>query len=61
MTSAAGTAAAHAASKEVHVWTTNAPHMVRRALNAAADAMVTDLPDEALRLVREAWEQCIDR
>lgn len=60
MASAAVTSAAHAAGKEVLVWTTNTPHMVRRALASAADAMVTDVPAEAQRLVRAAWEQCSD-
>ena len=56
--SAAATAAAHAAGKQVYVWTANTPAMVRAALSAAADAVVTDFPAMATELVHEAWNQC---
>ena len=56
--SAAATAAAHAAGKDVYVWTANTPAMVRAALAAAADAIVTDFPAMATELVHEAWSQC---
>ena len=56
--SATATAAAHAAGKDVYVWTANTPAMVRSALSAAADAVVTDFPAMAMQLVHDAWSQC---
>ena len=58
MASPALTAAAHEAGQEVHVWTTNTARMVRRALWAATDALVTDLPTETAQQVNEAWKLC---
>ena len=58
MASPALTAVAHAAGMEVHVWTTNTRQMVRHAITAAVDAMVTDNPTDALRIVEAAWERC---
>jgi glycerophosphoryl diester phosphodiesterase len=49
MASAAATAAAHAAGKAVHVWTCNTPTMMHAALEARADAVVTDVPHQLLR------------
>ena len=52
------TAVAHKAGKEVHVWTTNTQEMVRHAITAAVDALVTDQPRDTLRIVEAAWERC---
>ena len=56
--SAAATAAAHAAGRQVYVWTANTPAMVRASLAAAADAIVTDFPAMVTELVHDAWSQC---
>ncbi len=56
--SATATAAAHAVGKDVYVWTANTPAMVRAAITAAADAIVTDFPAMATEAVHEAWSQC---
>jgi hypothetical protein len=52
MASAAATAAAHAAGKAVHIWTCNTLAMMHGALEARADALVTDVPHRVLQ-VRE--------
>ena len=56
--SATATAAAHAAGKDVYVWTANTPAMVQSALSAAADAVITDYPAMATELMYDAWSQC---
>lgn len=58
MASPTMTAAAHAAGKVVHVWTTNTPPMIRHALTAAVDALVTDYPAKASQIVEAAWKLC---
>jgi glycerophosphoryl diester phosphodiesterase len=40
---------AHERGVRVHVWTVNQPARVRRLAAAGVDAVVTDLPDVALR------------
>jgi glycerophosphoryl diester phosphodiesterase len=42
-------AAAHAAGKEVHVWTVNRPRDMDLARRLGVDAIITDHPDELLR------------
>ncbi|CCG01289.1 glycerophosphodiester phosphodiesterase [Blastococcus saxobsidens] len=42
-------AQAHAAGKEVHVWTANSPADIDFLLTLGVDALITDRPDEALR------------
>ena len=51
MASPTMTAAAHAAGKVVHVWTTNTPPMIRHALTAAVDALVT-IPPRRRKLLK---------
>ena len=43
-------AQAHAAGKEVHVWTANRPADIDFLLSLGVDALITDHPEEALRL-----------
>ena len=50
MASAAATAVAHAAGKAVHVWTCNTAAMMHTALEARADALVTDVPHQLLQV-----------
>ena len=50
MASAAATAAAHAAGKAVHCWTCNTAAMMHAALEARADALVTDVPHRVLQV-----------
>ncbi|WP_346621216.1 glycerophosphodiester phosphodiesterase family protein [Blastococcus montanus] len=42
-------AQAHAAGKEVHVWTANSPADIDYLIGLGVDALITDRPDEALR------------
>ncbi|MCF6737341.1 glycerophosphodiester phosphodiesterase family protein [Blastococcus sp. KM273129] len=42
-------AEAHAAGKEVHVWTANKPADIDLLIGLRVDAIITDRPDEALR------------
>ncbi|MGY1828526.1 MULTISPECIES: glycerophosphodiester phosphodiesterase [unclassified Blastococcus] len=42
-------AQAHAAGKEVHVWTANTPADIDFLVGLGVDALITDRPDEALR------------
>src|ERR1019366_39101 len=46
---AAVTGRAHERGVRVHVWTVNQPARVRRLAAAGVDAVVTDVPDVALR------------
>jgi glycerophosphoryl diester phosphodiesterase len=45
---------AHAAGLVVQVWTVNAEHDIRRLLAWGVDAIISDRPDLAVRIVREA-------
>jgi hypothetical protein len=50
MASAAMTAAVHTAGKAVHVFTCNNAAMMHAALEARADALVTDVPHRVLQV-----------
>ena len=50
MASAAATAVAHATGKAVHIWTCNTAAMMHAALEARADALVTDVPHQLLQV-----------
>jgi glycerophosphoryl diester phosphodiesterase len=46
------TARAHELGLTVHVWTVNDPAAIRRFADAGADAVITDVPDVAVRTLR---------
>ncbi|KAL6782222.1 hypothetical protein ACKKBG_A05980 [Auxenochlorella protothecoides x Auxenochlorella symbiontica] len=49
----------HAAAKRVIVWTANAPHMVRLALDAGADGVVTSYPKMVQKALMQRRDACL--